>query len=53
MKVKTHESQNAEEGCVFRLSAPETILQNIKLIHTLKLKLLSLEILLSLSERPS
>ncbi len=28
MKVKTHESQNAEEGYVFRLSAPETILQN-------------------------
>ncbi len=51
MKVKTHESQNAEEGYVFRLSAPETILQNIKVIH--KLKLLSLEILLSLSERPS
>ncbi len=25
MKVKTDESQNAEEGCVFRLSAPETI----------------------------
>ncbi len=51
MKVKTHESQNAEEGYVFRLSAPETTLQNIKLIH--KLELLSLEILLSLSERPS
>ncbi len=51
MKVKTHESQNAEEGYVFRLSAPETILQNIKVIH--KLKLLSREILLSLSERPS
>ncbi len=41
MKVKTHESQNAEEGYVFRLSAPETILQNIKVIHTLEL--LSLE----------
>ncbi len=45
MKVKTHESQNAEEGYVFRLSALETILQNIKVIHTLEL--------LSLDERPS
>ncbi len=36
MKVKIHESQNDEEGYIFGLSAPETILQNIKVIHKLK-----------------